>query len=615
MTGLTDFNDLAKERGAEAIRQAIGDALPADEPDRPEVPVDTEADSAERPQAVSDFYVTTSGVYHAERDKEGLAKEPSWICSPLFVTAKVRSGRGENWGRLLEWNDPDGNRHSWAMPMEMLAGDGSAVREELMRRGLEIAPGLRARSLFATYLLSARTDERATCTERTGWHGGAYVLPDATIGTATDRVVFQHEGGMELYHAEAGTLDDWQRAVAALCMGNSRLAFAVSTTFAGPLLWLAGLDGGGFNLVGGTSCGKSTALAAAASVYGPPLAVRSWRATGNGLEGVAQAHNDATLILDELGQVDAREAGEVAYLLANGSGKQRAGRGGNARRIARWRVLLLSAGEVGLSQHMADGSKRARAGQEVRLCDIPADAGAGLGAFETLHGHRDGAALSSAIKRAAAEAFGTAWRPWLHYLAGNLRDLPSTIRDGLAQFRSACLLPGSGGQVARALDRFALVGVAGELATRAGLTGWPQDTASTAAEVCFLAWLGRRGGPGNAETAALVAQVRAFFEAHGESRFTALDGFENPASDRATINRAGFARYRSGAREYLVLGETFRRDICAGFDPKAAARLLAGAGMVLPDAEGKSTQRVRLPGLGSVRVYVMPADRIHGGEE
>ena len=51
--------------------------------------------------------------------------------------------------------------------------------------------------------------------------------------------------------------------------------------------------------------------------------IRSWRATSNGLEAVAELHNDSLLCLDELGQVAPEEAGRVAYMLANGTGKTR----------------------------------------------------------------------------------------------------------------------------------------------------------------------------------------------------------------------------------------------------------------------------------------------------
>jgi putative DNA primase/helicase len=47
--------------------------------------------------------------------------------------------------------------------------------------------------------------------------------------------------------------------------------------------------------------------------------------------------------------------------------------------------------------------------------------------------------------------------------------------------------------------RFALVGAAGEMATEAGLTGWPTGESERAARACFNAWLAARGGIGNGE--------------------------------------------------------------------------------------------------------------------
>ena len=128
--------------------------------------------------------------------------------------------------------------------------------------------------------------------------------------------------------------------------------------------------------------------------------VRSWRATANGLEGVALGHCDALLCLDELAQIAAREAGEVAYMLANGSGKSRSARDGSARRAARWRLLFLSSGEIGLCDKVAEDGrgKRLSAGQQVRVVDIPADPGAGLGLFEELHSFSSAEVLATHLR-------------------------------------------------------------------------------------------------------------------------------------------------------------------------------------------------------------------------
>ena len=74
-----------------------------------------------------------------------MATEKRWICSQLEIQALVRDKASENWGRLLELTDADGQIHRWAMPMEMLKGSGEELRGELLRLGLQIAPGMKAR--------------------------------------------------------------------------------------------------------------------------------------------------------------------------------------------------------------------------------------------------------------------------------------------------------------------------------------------------------------------------------------------------------------------------------------------------------------------------------------
>ena len=121
-----------------------------------------------------------------------------------------------------------------------------------------------------------------------------------------------------------GTLDNWQKGVGALAHGHTLPVLGVSAAFAGPLLHLAGLEGGGVHIFGTSSKGKTTIQQAAASVWGrgdSPGYLRSWRTTANGLEGVAASATNTALILDELGLVEARDAASGVYSLSNGVGK------------------------------------------------------------------------------------------------------------------------------------------------------------------------------------------------------------------------------------------------------------------------------------------------------
>ena len=541
------------------------------------------------------FIVNEKGVFYSDDN------EQRWICSRLIVQALARDNASENWGRLLELTDADGQVHRWAMPMEMLKGSGEELRGELLRLGLQIASGSKARHALIEYITTSQPDMRACCVSRTGWHDHVFVLPDHTIGDNHELVIYQTDNQARPYR-QSGTLAQWQQQIAARCVGNSRLVLAVSCAFAALLLHPAGAESGGLHFVGESSTGKTTALRVAASVYGAPDYLQRWRATTNGLEALAALRSDTLLVLDELSQVDPREAGEAAYLLANGSGKARASKNGGVRHRYEWRLLFLSAGEIGLAQHIHDAGKKSKAGQTVRLVDIPADAGQGYGIFESLQGFSSSAELSKALVDATSQFYGTAAHTFLEKITQS--NLYAGLNDAIQSHRRAfieqCLPRASGGQVIRVCERFALIAAAGELATEYGITAWPLGEARRAAMRCFQDWLEQRGGIDNQERTAFLAQVQAFFEAHGASRFEEMGA----ANEQHIVNRVGFRQNTViGQYEYFVLPEMFRREICQGYDPRWAAKLLVSVGMLQPSSEGKSQIPYRLPGEGLKKCY------------
>jgi len=608
--GASDFNDLHQTQGTDAVAHIIdaaiasGHSLPSDIPPTIDDGAPAGEEPATCPHAGGHFKRTEGGVYFHGTDNDGSPKPPLWICFPLRIEAETRDTDSGAWGRLLSWHDSDGVPHQWAMPVSLLEGDGLDFRRELAAQGLKMAQGRAARDLLATYIKIWPVTARARCVDAMGWHGSVYVTAHATIGQSSERVVFQNAHAIEPGLSTKGDPRQWRDLVASAAAGNSRLVFALSAAFAGPLVELAGADSGGFHLRGASSSGKSTALKLAASVWGEPRRyVREWRATTNGLEGLAALHNDGTLILDELSQIDPKRAGEAAYLLANGQGKARANRSGHVRQSARWRLLFLSAGEQSLTDLMTQAGQRTNAGQEIRLADIEADAGAGMGAFEHLHGFSSPSEFAIYLKESAHRYYGAVGMDWLHCLVTDRATLPGQIAGGMEQFTQSLQLPAdTQGQVHRVARRFALVATAGELTTGYGLTGWNEGEAITAARTCFDAWLEGFGGTGDREPRRLLEHIRAFFEAHGASRFERLNG----SGHQHIPNRAGFCRDDPmSKREYLVLPEAFKREVCHGFDLKPATRILLDAGWLTPGADGRATQKPRLPDTGPTRCYVI----------
>ena len=572
------------------------------------------------------FRLTPEGLFYAPPDDDDAA--PLHVCGPLRIVAATNDGAGHAWGALLEWQDGDGRAHQWAMPRHMLAGDGTEVRARLLDGGLFVAHSRKARDRLAEYLTRATPPERVRVVPRIGWHGTAgarvFVLPDGAIGNAeAGRVMLQTVRPDALPPlVQSGTLAEWQRDIATPAAGNSRLAFALCTAFAAPLLELVSAEGGGFHLRGGSSLGKTTALRAAGSVWGGGGLrgwPRSWRTTDNALESVAAAHCDLLLCLDEMGEAPAETVAACAYALANGAGKGRAAQDGGARRVAEWRVLFLSTGEEGLSDRLAEargGPRRVRAGQEVRVLDVPAEAGP-HGLFDTLHDFANAAALADHLRAATGRTYGTAGRAWLERLASDPEGMSAVARDVMGAFLSTHVARDAGGQVRRAAGRFALVAAAGELAAACGILPWQPGEAERAAAACFKAWRATRpGGDGAAEDAAAVAAVRAFIGAHGESRFQTLGDHDDPEA-RNIINRAGWKKRDGQGWRFLIMPETWRREVVAGMDPEASARALHRAGFLM--ASGEKDGRMQRPertGLSrKARVYVIRDTILSDGAE
>ncbi|WP_051496419.1 DUF927 domain-containing protein [Halomonas sp. BC04] len=409
--------------------------------------------------------------YHGLRQpKGGGDPEPFdvWVSSPVVGLAATYDERHDNHGLLLSFKPPYGPWRKWAMPMELLSGSGEEMRRELMRMGVRINPD--GFKLLHRWASQCQPDKEVVAATRVGWHhieeSLAFVMPRHTIaqGALAHRITFQSESASQDHFATAGSLDSWRANIGRLCRGNPLMVLAVSTALAGPLLQLTHRQAAGIHLVGDSSNGKTTLLEVAASVWGGPDFKRTWRATGNGLEGVAAALSDTALVLDEIGEADGREVGATIYALGNGIGKARASRIGTARPPHRWRIAVLSSGERTLAAHMSEAGKRPHAGQAVRLLDIPANRQ--HGAFDHLHHLTDGRAFADHLKSEVTHHHGHLGPAFIERLVAEERDLAAEV-DRFAQapgFAASHPLQG------RAAKMLALIGLAGELAVE---YGWP----------------------------------------------------------------------------------------------------------------------------------------------
>ncbi|HCD2540326.1 TPA: DUF927 domain-containing protein [Klebsiella pneumoniae] len=550
------------------------------------------------------------GLYwHGVRDA---TNTDTFICSPLEVIAMTSDDKGENYGRLLRFLTPKGDWREWAAPMEMLSGDGGELRGELLRMGVTIPH--KQRQALTDYIMESAPKRHALAATATGWHSSTlFVMPSGIIGSGD--VVFQStEAGSQEYTA-AGTAEGWRDGVAALCRDNPVPMMAVCAALAGPLLWLLDVDSGGFHFMGDSSSGKSVAALVACSVWGEPRSFkRNWNATSTGLEGLATMRNDTALILDEIGEAPAKDIGGLIYQLGNGTGRQRGKVSGMARPVNVWRTMLISTGEMTVGKHMESGGQRIKAGQEMRLLDIPAQRL--YGAFDFLHGMElpdterrgVGRKFAETLRGNASTHYGHAGPEFVRWLISLTRTSSTsnnsdgqTLGDVFAGLREQ--FPVSTGQEARAAARFTLCALAGEMAITAGILPWKQGAALAAVRAIFESWAAYRGR-GQSEDVKILRAVASFI-AHHEARFEGM-----VANEYGSIpNRAGWWRANEAGEKVLYFAPDTLGEAAPGYDRSRVVACLDAVGAIVERDAGRYTKRIRA---GSIRphVYAIGANAI-----
>jgi uncharacterized protein (DUF927 family) len=281
--------------------------------------------------------------------------------------------------------------------------------------------------------------------------------------------------------------------------------------------------------------------------------------------------------------------------------------------------LFLSSGELGLADKIAEDGRgrKLAAGQQVRIVDVPADAGAGMGVFENLHGFESPEALARHLREATQHDYGVAARAYLREVIPAINDLEKEVAKITKRFAEQHVPPGADGQVERVAQRFALIAAAGEIATRLGILPWNEGEAITAAAVVFDAWMDSRGGSQSAEELEGIEAVREFLLSHGMSRFIpAWDEEEEEeiaGSSRFPIIRdlAGFRKKVDGGWDYYINSAAWK-EICAGLDPRRTASVMVTRGFIIPGKGAHHTRLLRIPGHGRQRLYYVPYEFLEG---
>ncbi|MHA6324555.1 DUF927 domain-containing protein [Roseivivax sp. CAU 1753] len=528
------------------------------------------------------YHASDHGIFIDSTDPEG--EEPGqWFCSPIRVIGFGSDATGKGWGILVELRDPQNTSHQVYLPMSVSVSQAAKL---LGDRGLRLNGNVPKASQKLLHLIKswdAPTNIRFI--QQLGWldeNFDTFALSPTEIIGAKSAFFNGTSGAVYSGATSSGTLKEWRDHVGSKCIGNPILTMAVSVALAGPFMRFLGSDSFVVHLRGASSSGKTTALWAANSVWSSPMNIRSWRATSNALEPAAASANDMVLALDELGQISPQDACEVAYLIGNGVGKLRARSNGSGEKVTNWKLCALSTGEISLAEKMAEAGQKMMAGQEVRFLDIEAD-GRQHGSFDDLHTALSGANFANSVKANSGKFYGTAGHALVWYLT-TLE--PSTV-DKLSKFVIDLQnrLVAEAGSTSdpipqRVAKHMALVALAGEVASKRAITGWPSGNATNAVKVVFHEWLASRDAP----TRRMCKSINGFINRHS-SELQSLQGATVP-------NPVGYQDHR-----FVYLSKPAMSQLVGSDELMDVARMLADRGIFVKDGKHLASKMSRrVPG-------------------
>lgn len=255
---------------------------------------------------------------------------------------------------------------------------------------------------------------------------------------------------------------------------------------------------------------------------------------------------------------------------------------------------------MSLEQQIESSGKRAGGGHSVRLVDIPADAGVGLGLFENLHGAETPAVFAERIAASSQRYYGTPLAAFLEFVAdykGFAMGRVQKVQERFIKDRESVDCPG---EVHRVLGACGLVAGAGELAIELRILPWPRGEAVEAAGKCIQDWLSARGGAGGADLQRAIRKLRHFLLAEA-ARFHDLGNRDG----QPPYHCAGYKRADGSRTIYYVLPEVFAGEATGGDDPRAVARELDRRGFLKEEGDRLQIKTPRLPGGERPRAYAI----------
>ena len=547
--------------------------------------------------------------YALDRDRNIIqrrAERPPFrdICAPILVTDLVQGSTGHASVLRVEMLADDGKIEVLDIPNEDLGSSAPLADVQLRRAGLHIPASARDMSAL---LRSFRPRIVRGADVPPGWHPSGKLIFGLRDGRAVVPKDMRVDQAMPfiVYRPDVGKVRIWKDRIARFASGNPYVLFGLCLALSGPMLQLTGRSGFGFNLVSGSSRGKSTLLKLMAGVW-PDMSVEGWNNSDAGLEDICRKSHGSLLLLDELPRVGLDPVIDAIYMIMNGrprNVRRDKDLSAHQTRPPDWAMPMFSNSEARLSDLVARQGKRLPEGAQVRMIELVPRT-----LWEDHHGHGSAYDLLKRLESALPETTGVAGPMFVRSIAGiweRDKDRVLGVHARTQRFLENELgvdRATASGMLMRSLETFACVATAGQFAGQVGLLPQsPQDVREAVLGVA-KAWADPDAGADAAHSEALD-RLRNWLARYAEARLVELD------ERGAPIGRARVADGWKTAQSYLLLKETFRSATRLEGNTSAFLRHLHERGILRRSGQPNSMQ-VRMGPAVHGRPWVYRIDRL-----
>ena len=244
---------------------------------------------------------------------------------------------------------------------DILFGDRTKLAKALSEAGFSFVSSDKLLGCLRCYLSDYACSRRAVVVGRAGWIERddkltGFMLPSGVIpeNLNSETPYVLDPIASTARYVSRPSIEDFKQGAARLAGLHTLGVFRMASAFVGPLLKFTDQEGGGWHLWGPSSDIKSVLDLLAMMVWGRASRGggfgRKWYGTANGIEGIAAAHNDTALFLDDTSNAEAKDIVKIIYMLVGEEQKARMHADTSMRETPPIRTNLLSNGEKDLPE-------------------------------------------------------------------------------------------------------------------------------------------------------------------------------------------------------------------------------------------------------------------------